>query len=77
MESYYTQSVNEWYVSLLRANFLKHSAGLAALKTREDAVKYQQNVREKIRRHFALPSALPVPTGLSCGAIRHKGYQVE
>ena len=44
MESYYTQSVNEWYVSLLRANFQKHSAGLAALKTREDAVKYQQNV---------------------------------
>ena len=60
MESFYTQSVNEYYVGLFRENFRKRAERIAALKNREDALQYSLEVRNKIRSLFHLPGPGPV-----------------
>ena len=77
MNSYYTQAVNDYYVDLFRKNFEANEAKINALKSREEALAYQLEVREKIRKCFDLPErkAPPVPT--ECGIIRHEGYYIK
>ena len=77
MISFYTHAVNDYYVGLFRENFERHEARLAALKTREDAENYRREVREKIRRCFALPPRSGVPEGRECGVIRHDGFTIK
>ena len=77
MESFYTQSVNEYYVALFRENFRKRAERIAALRSREDALQYTLEVRNKIRSLFHLPGPGPVPAPQDCGAIRHEGFRIE
>ena len=77
MESFYTQSVNEYYVALFRENFRKRAERIAALRSREDALQYTLKVRNKIRSLFHLPGPGPVPAPQDCGAIRHEGFRIE
>ena len=72
MKSFYTQAVNEYYVDLFRKNFEQHASRLEALKSREDALLYQQEVREKLRKCFDLPERGNAPAVTECGIIRHE-----
>ena len=67
MESFYTQSVNEYYVALFRENFRKRAARVAALKSRDDALQYSFEVRNRIRSLFRLPGSAPVSAPRECG----------
>ena len=77
MKSFYTQAVNEYYVDLFRKNFEQHAERLASLKTKEDAVSYQLEVREKIRKCFDLPERGDAPKVTEVGVIRHEGFCVK
>ena len=77
MKSFYTQAVNEYYVDLFRKNFEQHAERLASLKTKEDAVSYQLEVREKIRKCFDLPERGDAPKATEVGVIRHEGFCVK
>lgn len=77
MKSYYTQAVNDYYVDLFRKNFEAHEARLAALKTPEEARAYQIEVREKLRKCFALPERGAAPRATECGVIRHEGFYIR
>jgi len=77
MKSFYTQAVNEYYVDLFRKNFEQHASRLEALKSREDALLYQQEVREKLRKCFDLPERKTLPAVTECGIIRHEGFYIR
>ena len=77
MKSFYTQAVNEYYVDIFRKNFEQHAERLAALKSKEEALLYQQEVREKIRKCFNLPERENPPAVTECGVIRHTGFIIK
>ena len=73
----YGSLLNEYYVNKVRKVNLERSARIADLKTREDAEKYVNCVREKIAAAFALPERKTVPVSTLCGVVKHKGFSIE
>jgi len=49
MQNIHGESLNEYYVSLFRENFRRRKERLNALRTKEDALAYRDEVRRKIR----------------------------
>ena len=77
MKSYYTHAVNDFYVDLFRKNFEANEARRNSLKTPEEALAYQQEIREKIRKCFALPERGAAPAATECGVIRRDGFCIK
>lgn len=77
MQNIHGESLNEFYVSLFRENFRKRKERLSALRTKEEALAYRDEVRRKIRGIFNLPTGKtplePVITKVS----EHHGITVE
>ena len=77
MQNIHGESLNEFYVSLFRENFRKRKERLNALRTKEEALTYRDEVRRKIRGIFNLPTGKtplePVITKVS----EHHGITVE
>lgn len=49
-------SVQEFYLRSVRKNYYDRKAKLAALKTKEDALKYVEDIRKKVKTIFQFPA---------------------
>jgi len=74
--SYYSQSVNDYYVDIYRKNFQEYLKKLNSLKTKADALGYQKEVREKILKAFGIPEKRTAPEFISSGVLKQKGYSI-
>lgn len=74
----YGNIVNEYYVRRFRELFDKRQARLAALKTREQAEAYVQEVRQKIRDCFGLDKEKRTPLNPQItGTVELPRYSIE
>ena len=75
--SRYGHMVNEYYVQRLRVIAAERKARIAALRTREDAEAYVQQVRDAVRRSFGpLPARTPLNARIT-GRDEYRGYSLE
>ncbi len=67
MTPLFGNAVNEYYLDLIRKNYIGRKTRLAAIRTREDAERYVAEVKAKIAKCFTLPAEKtplnPVITG--------------
>ena len=77
MPSHFGNSVQEYYLSLIRRLSSARGERVRALRTASDAEAYRREVREKIFRAFDLPSEKS-PLNVQCtGVLRRKGFSIE
>lgn len=69
--------VQEYAVRRVRALNEERQKRIAALQTREDAQKYVEEVRAKVRSCFSFTEDRSVPLAEKCGVIQCDGYKIE
>lgn len=77
MQNIHGESLNEYYVSLFRENFRRRKERLNALRTKEDALAYRDEVRRKIRGIFKLPSEKIPLEPVTTKITEHHGVTIE
>lgn len=77
MPSHFGNSVQEYYLDLIRNLASERRKRIDALQTKDEAETYIREVREKIFRAFALPRE-KTPLNVQCtGVLRRKGFSIE
>ena len=77
MPSHFGNSVQEYYLDLIRHISSAREKRLQGLQTASDAEAYRREVREKIFRAFDLPKEKS-PLNVQCsGVLRRKGFSIE
>ena len=76
MNPLYGNELNEYYVRKVRRNFKERAARLAAIRTKEEALAYVTELKEKMRSVFQFPERTPLNART---VVRREmpGYTVE
>ena len=77
MQQLFGDKVQDYYVRKLRANSAERKARLAQIKTPEQFRAYQQELKEKIRRTFQLPTEKCSLDPVVTGTLKGEGFTVE
>ncbi|MCM8833079.1 MAG: hypothetical protein NC816_04065 [Candidatus Omnitrophica bacterium] len=75
----YKHMMFDYFIKRMRRMYCERKERLSGIKNRQQAEKYQQEVREKIKKSF-LPFPLSEKTPLNpkiTGTINRKGYRIE
>ena len=77
MYQLFGDKVQDYYVRKLRANSAERQARLAKITTPEQFRAYQQELKEKIRLSFQLPTEKTPLAPRITGTLKRDGFRVE
>ena len=77
MQQLFGDKVQDYYVRKLRANAAERKARLDKITTPEEFKAYQQELKEKIRQSFQLPTEKCDLAPRITGTLKRNGYRVE
>ncbi len=77
MKSFYTTAVQDYYLDKFRRNATARRNRLASLKSKEDALAYQAEVRKKISSAFNLPQEKSPLHCTVVGSIETENYRID
>ena len=77
MQQLFGDKVQDFYVRRLRANAAERKARLDKITTPEEFKAYQQELKEKIRASFQLPTEKTPLTPRITGTLKREGFRVE
>ena len=75
--SIYGNMVQEYAVSRIRSLNAQRDLKINALKTREEALAYVEDVRSKIAGCFKMPADRSVPKSELCGVVERENFKIE
>lgn len=73
---FYSNNLNEYYVTLARKNFARRKECLDKITTKEQAETYVREVRSKIEKIFTFPKRTPLNVTIT-GKNTYEDYSVE
>ena len=73
----YGNMLQEAVVNRMRALNEARTARIDAIKTKDEAEKYVQEVREKVQSCFPMPEDRSVPAAELCGVIERETFRIE
>ena len=77
MQQLFGDKVQDYYVRKLRANAAERKARLEKIQTPEQFKAYQQELKEKIRQSFQLPTEKTPLSPRITGTLQRDGFRVE